>query len=61
MNQEPIIIELDARLEYKNGKVYIKKMETNEIPAELTFGIMKALNNTLLEYYKFKETKNDTE
>ena len=52
MNQEPIIIELDAMLEYKNGKAYIKKMETNEIPAELTFGIMKAINKTLLEYFK---------
>lgn len=55
MSQEPTIIELDATLEYKNGKVYIKKMETNEIPAELTFGIMEALNNTLLEYYKTEE------
>lgn len=55
MNREPIIIELDAIIEYKNGKVYIKKMETNGIPAELTFGIMEALNNTLLEYYKTKE------
>lgn len=52
MNQEPKIIEFDVRLEYKNGKVYIKKMETNEIPAELTFDIMKALNKTLLEYFK---------
>lgn len=55
MSQESIIIELDAILEYKNGKVYIKKLETNEIPAELTVGIMEALNNTLLEYYKNKE------
>ena len=39
-------------LEYKNGKVYIKKMETNEIPAELTFDIMKTVNKTLLEYFK---------
>lgn len=57
MSQESIIIELDAILEYKNGKVYIKKLETNEIPAELTVGIMEALNNTLLEYYKNKEGK----
>ena len=27
------IIELDAMLEYKNGQVYIKKMNTNEMPA----------------------------
>lgn len=52
MNREPIIIELDAIIEYKNGKMYIKKMETNEIPAELTFDIMKAVNTTLLEYFK---------
>ena len=52
MNQEPKIIEFDARLEYKNGKMYIKKMVINEIPAELTFEIMKAINKTLLEYFK---------
>ena len=57
MDLKSIIIELDAMLEYKNGKVYIKKLETNEIPVELTYGIMKALNNALLEYYKIKEEK----
>lgn len=46
------IIELDAMLEYKNGQVYIKKMNTNEIPAILTFNIIDALNKTIVEYYK---------
>lgn len=27
-------------------------MDTNEIPAELTFGIIEALNNTIVEYHK---------
>lgn len=57
MSQEPIMIELDAKLEYKNGKVYIKKMETNEIPVELTFDIIKAVNDVLLKYFKSKEEK----
>lgn len=46
------IIELDAMLEYKNGQVYIKKMNTNEMPAILTFNIIDALNKTIVEYYK---------
>ena len=46
------IIELDAMLEYKNGQVYIKKMNTNEMPAILTFNITDALNKTIVEYYK---------
>ena len=53
MSQEPVIIELDA-IEYKNDMVYIKKLITNEIPVELAFDIIKALNHTLLEYYKNK-------
>lgn len=52
MNEEGKIIELEAVLEYKDGKVYIKKMNTNEMPAMLTFGIIEALNNTIVEYHK---------
>lgn len=37
------IIELDAMLEYKNGQVYIKKMNTNEMPAILTFTVMRTV------------------
>lgn len=52
MNEESVIIELDAVLEYKDGQVFIKKMITNEMPAMLTFGIIEALNNTIVGYYK---------
>lgn len=53
------IIELDTILEYKNGQVYIKKMNTNEIPATLTFNLIEALNNTIVEYYN-NENKDET-
>lgn len=46
------IIELDTILEYRNGQVYIKKMNTNEMPVTLTFNLIEALNNTIVEYYK---------
>ena len=46
------IIELDTILEYRNGQVYIKKMNTNEMPVTLTFNLIEALNKTIVEYYK---------
>lgn len=46
------IIELDTILEYKDGEVFIKKMNTNEMPATLTFALIDALNKTIVEYYK---------
>lgn len=49
--EESVIIELDTILEYRDGQVYIKKMNTNEMPAMLAFGIIEALNNTIVEYY----------
>lgn len=49
------IIELDTIIEYRNGQVYIKKMNTNEMPATLTFNLIEALNNTIVEYYKGKQ------
>lgn len=45
------IIELDTILEYKDGEVFIKKMNTNEMPATLTFGLLNALNKTIVDYY----------
>lgn len=47
-----IIIELDTVLEYRDGQVFIKKMNTSEMPATLTFNLIEALNNTIVEYYK---------
>lgn len=52
MNEESVIIELDTILEYRNGQVYIKKMNTNEMPVTLTFNLIEALNKTIVEYYK---------
>lgn len=52
MNEESVIIELDTILEYRNGQVYIKKMNTNEMPVTLTSAIIEALNKTIVEYYK---------
>lgn len=52
MGEEGKIIEIEAVLEYKDGKVYIKKMNTNEMPATLTFNLIEALNNAIVEYYK---------
>lgn len=52
MKEENVIIELDTILEYKDGEVFIKKMNTNEMPATLTFALIDALNKTIVEYYK---------
>lgn len=46
------IIELSTVLEYRNGQVYIKKMNTNEMSVTLTFNLIEALNKTIVEYYK---------
>lgn len=46
------IIELNTVLEYRNGQVYIKKMNTNEMPITLTFNLIESLNRTIVEFYK---------
>ena len=52
MSEESVIIELDTILEYRNGLVCIKKMNTNEMPAILTYRLIEALNKTIVEYHK---------
>ncbi|WP_418821715.1 hypothetical protein [Phocaeicola plebeius] len=52
MDEKGVIIEIDTVLEYRNGKVYIKKMNTNEMPANLTFELIAALNKTIVEHYQ---------
>lgn len=52
MAEDCVIIELDTILEYRDGQVYIKKMNTNEMPAMLAFSLMEALNKTIVEYHK---------
>lgn len=45
------IIEIDASLEYRDGEVYIKRLNTNEMPAILSYNIISALTKTIEEYY----------
>lgn len=45
-------IEIDTALEYRDGKVFIKKMNTNEMPVNLVWNLIEALNKTIIEYYK---------
>lgn len=52
MKKGNVIIELDTILEYRDGQVYIKKMNTNKMPATLTFNLIEALNRTIVEFYK---------
>ena len=54
-----VIIELDTVIEYKGGQVYIKKMNTSEMPVTLTFNLIEALNKTIVEYYN-NENKDET-
>mgnify|MGYP000061295880 FL=1 len=56
-NSESKIIELDTVLEYKDGEVFINKMNTNEMPATLTFALVLSLNKTIVEYYKSRDKK----
>lgn len=55
LNENKIMIEIDTILEYKDGKVFVNKMNTNEIPAMLAWRIIEALNKTIIEYYKEEE------
>lgn len=52
MDENNMKIELDTILEYRDGQVFVDKMNTNEIPAMLAWRIIEALNKTIIEYYK---------
>lgn len=58
MNDNNVVIEIDTTLEYKDGELFIKEMVTNEMPIELTLGIIEALNKTIIEYYR-EDKKNE--
>lgn len=58
MNDNNVVIEIDTALEYRDGKVFIKKMNTNEMPANLVWNLIEALNKTIIEYYK-EDKKNE--
>ena len=52
MDENNLKIELDTILEYREGQVFVDKMNTNEIPAKLAWRLIEALNKTIIEYYK---------
>lgn len=52
MNDKTEKIEINTALEYRDGKVFIKKMNTNEIPVKLVWNLIEALNKTIIEYYR---------
>lgn len=52
MNKNNLKIELNTILEYRDGQVFVDKMNTNEIPAMLAWRLIEALNKTIIEYYK---------
>lgn len=54
MGEDHKIIELEVVFQYKDGHVYIKKMDTNEIPVTLTCGIIEALSEKIIEHYNNK-------
>ena len=58
MNDNNVVIEIDTALEYRDGKVFIKKMNTNEMPANLVWNLIEALNKTIIEYYR-EDKKNE--
>lgn len=45
------IIEIDAIFEYDAGKVRIQKLNTNRLSINLTTNLIKAINDTIVEYY----------
>lgn len=52
MDENKLKIELDTILEYREGQVFVNKMNTNEIPAMLAWRIIETLNKTIIDYYK---------
>lgn len=52
VKDKDVTIELEAILEYKNGNVYVRKLNVNELPATLVFDMIKQLNNSIIEYYQ---------
>ena len=51
MKENNVKIEFDTILEYRDGKVFVEKMNTNTIPAMLAWSLIDALNKTIIEYY----------
>ena len=50
-------IELDMILEYRSGKVYVKRFVTNDIAAKLVYNLVESLNKTIIEFHKNKQWK----
>lgn len=49
---EERIIEINVSLSYKEEKVFIKSLNTNEMPAELLFNIMRSIESDINFYFK---------
>ncbi len=52
MIMEEKIIEINVSLSYKEEKVFIKSLNTNEMPAELLFNIMRSIESDINFYFK---------
>lgn len=55
---EEKIIEINVSLSYKEEKVFIKSLNTNEMPAELLFNIMRSIESDINFYFK-KDKKDE--
>ena len=49
---EERIIEINVSLSYKEEKVFIKSLNTNEMPAVLLFDIMRSIESDINFYFK---------
>lgn len=58
MIMEEKIIEINVSLSYKEEKVFIKSLNTNEMPAELLFNIMRSIESDINFYFK-KDKKDE--
>lgn len=58
MIMEEKIIEINVSLSYKEKEVFIKSLNTNEIPAELLFNIMRSIESDINFYFK-KDNKDE--
>lgn len=48
-------IKISIHLEYKNGELVIKSLNTNEMPVYLSLGILTAIQTSVESYFKDKE------
>ena len=54
---ELYLIEFNVSMEYRDGEVYINKMDTGEMPANLFYKILADMNDNIREYYMNKSIR----